>query len=339
MKSILLLLIMFLFVTISNNAKDCIIEKPEMNKKSHLKNSLQEKNTWAERLGFSQGKKVLLLHCDDGGMCPEANSAIKRYIENNQVLSASVMMPCPNAESAIMWAKSHSKADIGVHLTLTSEWNNYRWGPLMPPEKVPGLIDPDGKLWHQVSDVVKHASAKEVETEIRAQIEKVLTLGLKPTHIDTHMGTLYASPEYFRVFLKVAEEYNIPANAIDMSVQSVADLYREQGYPINEEMIELLSEYRLPKIDNLISLPVGSSYEQVREKFFREVKALKPGITEIVFHPSLNSENLKTITDSWQQRVWEGELFADPQVHQFFEDEEIVITDWKDIMKRFNKKK
>jgi predicted glycoside hydrolase/deacetylase ChbG (UPF0249 family) len=295
--------------------------------------------TWSEKLGFPAGKKVLLLHMDDAGMCPEANAAAERYIQNGHLQSAAVMMPCPNAASFISWAKGYPLADIGVHLTLTSEWKHYRWGPLTDPAKVPGLVDPDGKFWHEVPEVVMHASAKEVETEIRAQIDRVLALGLKPSHIDTHMGTLYGSPDYIKVFLKVAQEYRIPANVINLSVPEVAEQFKKAGYPINDEVIRDAGEYRLPKLDNFTSVPEGSTYEEKRDNFFKLVKSLYPGLTEIIFHPSVLSENLKTITGTWQQRVWEGELFSDPQVHQFFKDEGIIITNWKDIMKRFQEKK
>jgi predicted glycoside hydrolase/deacetylase ChbG (UPF0249 family) len=295
----------------------------------------QAKETWSEKLGYPAGKKVLLLHMDDIGMCPEANTAAERYIENKQILSAAVMMPCPNAESFIAWAKNHPEADIGLHLTLTSEWKTYRWPPLTDAAKVPGLIDPDGKLWHEVPDVVTHASAQEVEMEIRSQIEKCLALGYTPTHIDTHMGTLYGSHEYVKVFCKVAQEYNIPANAIDLSDPEVSDKFKKQGYPINDAVIDILNAYQLPKLDNFTSVPSGKTYEEKRANFFELVRSLKPGLTEIIFHPSVQTDNLKSITGSWQQRVWEAELFSDPLVHQFFEEQEIVHTDWKEIMKRF----
>jgi predicted glycoside hydrolase/deacetylase ChbG (UPF0249 family) len=301
--------------------------------------STKKKNkTWAETLNFPKGKKVLLLHMDDIGMCPEANAAAERYINNNHIMSAAVMMPCPDAVSFIEWAKSHPDADIGLHLTLTSEWKKYRWPSVTDPSNVPGLIDPEGKLWHEVPDVVAHASAAEVEMEIRAQIEKCISLGYRPTHIDTHMGTLYGSPEYTKVFFKVAQEYNIPANAIDLSVPEVADKFKKQGYPINEELISYVDNYRLPRLDDFTSVPAGPTYEEKRSNFLALVKSLNPGLTEIIFHPSVETDNLKSITGSWKQRVWEAELFADPVVHQFFKDEGIIITSWKEIMKRFEKK-
>lgn len=299
----------------------------------------QQKVTNAEKLGFPKGGKILLLHCDDAGMCEEANIAVQSFILKGDVLSAAVMMPCPYAEEMVEWAKKHPAADIGVHLTLTSEWRNYRWTTLTDPNKVPGLIDPKGRMWHDVPDVVMHASAKEVEAEIRAQIDKMIEMGYRPSHIDTHMGTLYGSAEYAKVFFETAVKYNIPANAIDLSDKDVADYYRAAGYPINDDMIKYLESYPLPKLDGFTSAPAGKTYEEKMAILMKLVAALKPGLTEIIFHPSIMTDNLKKITGSWQQRGWEAHLFSDPVMKQFFIDNGIEITTWTEIMKRFNKTK
>lgn len=298
----------------------------------------QEKITNAEKLGFPKGKKVLLLHCDDAGMCVEANEGVQNYIKLGDILSAAVMMPCQNAEEMVEWAKKYPNADIGVHLTLTSEWKTYRWTTLTDPKKVPGLIDPEGKMWHEVMDVVTHASPKEVETEIHAQIDKMIKMGYKPSHIDTHMGTLYGSAEFAKVFFETAVKYNIPANAIDLSNKEVADFYRAAGYPINDEMIKYLESYPLPKLDNFGSVPGGKTYEEIKTRFFGLVNSLKPGLTEIIFHPAVYSENLKTITGSWNQRNAEAKLFSDPEVKKFFADNGIILTTWTELMKKFDAK-
>ncbi len=295
----------------------------------------QQKITNAEKLGFPKGKKVLLLHCDDAGMCEEANIAVQSYSLKGFIQSAAVMMPCPFAEDMVLWATKHPKADIGVHLTHTSEWKTYRWGPVADTQKVPGLIDPDGMLWDEVPNVVMHASAKEVETEIRAQIDKMIGLRHRPSHIDTHMGTLYGSPEYVEVFLKVAQEYRIPANAIDLSDPEVFDHFKEAGYPLTKDILVLLDSYTLPKLDNFGSVPNGKTYEEKRANFFKLVDSLKPGLIEIIFHPSIETDKLKSITNSWQQRVWEAEMFSDPVVHEYFKNKGILFTTWTEIMERF----
>lgn len=293
--------------------------------------------TWAEKLGYPANTKVLILHADDMGMCPEANAAGTALLAGDHIQSAAVMMPCPSAADFLAWYKQHPDEDIGLHLTLTAEWKNYRWGPVAHKDSVPGLLDPDGYLWRDVPDVANHASAKEVETEIRAQIEKAKAMGVHPGHMDTHMGTLYGRPDYTAAYLKVAAEYGIPAMAIEFT-ESVVTRFRAQGYPINEDMIKYVGDYPLPKLDDFRGAPDGDSYADKKQKFMDLVHALSPGITEIIFHPSVETDNLKSITNSWQQRVWEAQMFTDPDMKQFFRDEGVLFTNWKEIMKRFRER-
>lgn len=293
--------------------------------------------TWAEKLGFPKGKKVIMLHADDIGMCKEANIAAIDYLQNDKIQSAAVMMPCEYAADMIEWAKKNPQEDIGLHLTLTSEWKTYRWGPVASPQEVSGLLDPDKKLWHDVPEVVTHASAAEVEKEIRAQIDKSIALGYRPDHIDTHMGTLYGHPSYMKAFFTVAQEYGIPANVIDVSDPEVLAGFRKLGYPITDEAVKLFEAYTLPKLDYFSSAPEGSTYEEKIRNFKTLIQSLKPGLTEIIFHPSVETVNLKTITNSWQQRVWEAKMFSDPDLIKFFKDEGIVFTNWNEIMKRHKK--
>lgn len=300
---------------------------------------VNEPENWAEKLGFEAGKKVIILHADDVGMCEEANAAAAHMLENNHIQSAAIMVPCPAADEFIQWAMDHPETDVGLHLTHTSEWKDHRWGPVAEADSVPGLIDPDGMLWHSVRQVVENASAGEVEKEIRAQIEHSLAMGYRPDHIDTHMGTMYGHPEYVEVFLRIAEEYQIPANVVDLSDTAVANRFIREGYPFDEGVISRVNDYSLPKLDNFTSAPGADTYEGKIEAFKALILSIPPGLTEIIFHPSVESENLKGITNSWQQRVWESEMFSDPELVSFFREEDIIFTNWKEIMERFNKTK
>ncbi len=297
--------------------------------------SVKEWSNWAERLGYPAGKKVIMLHADDAGMCEEANIATKRDLLDGHIQSAAAMPPCPYFEDMIEWAKEHPDMDIGLHLALTSEWKTYRWPSVTPVDEVPGLIDEEGMMWRSVEEVVQHATVEEVAKEVRAQIEKSLALGYRPGHIDTHMGTLYGHPEFAKAYLQIAMEYSIPANAIDMSNQEVVEYYKGQGYPITDELIEFMESYSLPKIDFFTSAPNAETYEEKIKAFQGLVSSLPAGITEIIFHPSVETEHLKTITGSWQQRIWEAQMFSDPEMIKFFEKEGVIFTDWKEIMKRF----
>ncbi len=306
-------------------------------KKEKQVSEKKQASTSAEKLGFPAGKKVIILHADDSGMCPEANEAVKSLLSNHYIQSTSMMAPCPAFEDIAAWYKEHPEMDMGMHLTLTSEWKTYRWGPVADPKTVPGLVDPDGKLWHEVPGVVQHASPEEVKTEITAQIEKALALGIKPSHLDTHMGTLYGTPQFAKVYFEVAMKYQIPAMVLEMT-PAVVRHFKEQGYPITDELISDAGKYTMPKLDYFFSAPKGKTYQNKKENFINLVKSLPPGLTEIIFHPSVENNNLKSITNSWQQRVWEAQMFADPEMIAFFKDQGIIFTNWKEIMARFNGK-
>lgn len=293
--------------------------------------------TWAEQLGWPKGAKVLILHADDIGMCYEANQAAKDYFNQKRIQSAALMVPCPWYNEAVAWFAEHPKLDVGLHLTLTSEWKWYRWRPVAEASKVPGLFDPEGYLHRSVLGVASSASAKEVETELRAQIEKAIKAGPRPSHMDTHMGTLYARPDYTKVYLSLAEEYRIPAMAIAMTENNVQK-FRQQGYPITDELLEVVSAYRLPHLDDFHSVPKGDTYEEKLNRFFEQVRSMQPGLNEVIFHPSVDTQGLRKITNSWQQRVWEAKMFSDPAVLRFFEAEGVQFTNWKEIMRRFDKR-
>ena len=321
-----MLFFLSLFITLILMQSCVKEEKPVTDKKNP--------QTSAEKLGFPTGKKVIILHADDSGMSPEANVAVKGLLLNQYIQSTSMMAPCSAFEEIALWYKEHPEMDMGLHLTLTSEWKNYRWGSVANAKEVPGLIDPDGKFWHGVSQVVQHATAAEVKTEIRAQIEKALALGIKASHMDTHMGTLYGTPEFAKVYFEIAMEYQIPAMVLEMT-PAVVKNFREQGYPITDKLIADAGNYTLPKLDYFFSAPKGATYQEKKENFYKLVKSLPPGLTEIIFHPAIETDNLKSITNSWQQRVWEAQMFADPEMIAFFKDQGIIFTNWKEIMKRF----
>lgn len=291
---------------------------------------------WAERLGYPAGKKILMLHADDAGMCEEANIATKQYFLDGQIQSASAMPPCANFDEFIEWAKENPQYDIGLHLTLLSEFERYRWSSVLPVNEVPSLNDKDGKMWLVNPDVIVNATVEDIDKEVRAQIDKTIALGYQPSHIDTHDGTLYAHPAYAKTFLQIAMDYGIPANVVDFSDPKVLAYWKGKGAPITDEYAGIMEAYTLPKLDNMLAVEPADSYEEKIADFKKLIKSLRPGLTEILsFHPAIESENLKGITYAWQQRVWEAKMFADPDLIKFLQDEEIIFTNWTEIMKRF----
>ncbi len=294
--------------------------------------------TWAQRLGWPDDVRVLILHADDIGMCYEANASAKSYLEAGDIQSAALMVPCPWYNEMANWYSEHPDYDLGLHLTLTSEWKWYRWGPVAGQTKVPGLVDKEGYLFRSVIGVATSASADEIETEIRAQIDKAIKVGPRPGHIDTHMGTLFARPDYTQVYLKLAEEYRIPAMAIEMTPETT-EKFVKQGYPMSKEMVQVLANYKLPKLDDFHAAPEGKTYEEKKQNFFALVQSMKPGLHEMIFHPSFETEGLRKITGSWQQRDWEAKMFSDPSVKSFLQGQGVQFTNWKEIMSRFDQAK
>ena len=298
--------------------------------------SLTLAETWGEKLGFPAGKRVLILHADDIGMCYEANEAAKQYLPKGDIQSAAMMVPCPWFNEIANWYKEHPEHDMGLHLAMNSEWKWYRWGPVAGAA-VPGMVDADGYLYDDVRKTALKAKPEEIEKEIRAQIERALSRGIKPSHIDTHMGCLYARPDYTAVYCKLAEEYRIPAMVIEPTPE-VTEKFRKQGYPQSKQLEELLKNYKLPKLDDFGSICEAKTYEAKKELFYQQIRDLRPGITELIFHPSILTEGMKHITGTWQQRAWEAQMFSDPEVKQFLEREGILFTNWKDMMKRFEER-
>src|SRR4026207_10677 len=163
-----------------------------------------QENTMAERLGYARDAKLLIVHADDLGMAHSVNAATIKAFETGLVNSGSIMIPCPRLSEIAAYASTAPKADLGLHLTLTSEWTWLRWGPLLSKNEVPSLLDKDGYLYLTETEAAKNADSKQVEKEITAQISRARALGIQPTHLDSHMGTLQQHKELFEVFLRVA---------------------------------------------------------------------------------------------------------------------------------------
>src|SRR4051812_13430635 len=164
----------------------------------------------AERLGHSAGSKLLILHADDLGVAHSENAASFDALDRGAVNSASVMMPTPWVTEVATYAKSHPNADLGLHLTLTSEWHTYRWGSVESKDRVPSLLDADGTMPRDARTVASRAKIAEVERELRAQVERALAMGIRPTHLDSHMGALFTTPELIATYVKVARDYKLP---------------------------------------------------------------------------------------------------------------------------------
>lgn len=258
----------------------------------------------AAALGKS-GAKLLMVHADDAGMCHSVNLATCEALLSRSVASASIMVPCPWFNEIAELARTHPDLDLGLHLTLTSEWKHYRWRPVAPPERVKGLLDPDGYIWRDVRSTATHATAVEVETELRAQIERALQFGVKFTHFDTHMGTLYARPDYFDVYTNLAHEYKVPCMLPRPSGVPAAEM---KQYPITAEMILKKESEGHVLLDRLVTGVPGRNVDERKESYRKFLRSLQPGVTKLIVHLAKDDAEIRAVTNSWEQR-WADFLF------------------------------
>src|SRR3954463_4526143 len=166
--------------------------------------------TIAERLGHPANSKLLILHADDLGVAHSIDVASFDGLDKGAVTSASIMIPTPWVTEVAAYARTHPNADLGLHLTLTSEWETYRWGSVEPVDKVSSLLDSAGTSPNDEKFVAQRAKPAEVEREIRAQINRALALGIRPTHLDSHMGSLFTTPDLIATYVRVAHDFHLP---------------------------------------------------------------------------------------------------------------------------------
>ena len=224
----------------------------------------------------------MIINCDDLGSSRAANVAVYESLRSGVATSATLMVPCPWSRDA---AAMYRGEDIGVHLTLNSEWKNYRWGPIT---RAPSLLDGDGGFPRTIADVWDHADLDEVRKECRAQIERAILWGFDVSHLDSHMGTLQLRPEFFDVYLELAVEFALPLRL------SGASSEHRVGFPFRR----LAAEEGVVFTDHMVDVPIGG-----RRTIERVLFDLRPGITEVFLHPAVDSDELRASHPDWAGRV------------------------------------
>jgi predicted glycoside hydrolase/deacetylase ChbG (UPF0249 family) len=281
-------------------------------------------STTPGRLGYPANARLLIIHADDLGMAHTVNTAIFAALENGSITSASIMVPCPWINEVADYAKSHPDADLGLHLTLTSEWKTYRWGPVESKDKVPSLLDPQGYLWPDTPQVDSAVKADDAERELRAQIERANAMGIHPTHLDSHMGALFSRPDLFAVYLKLAHEYKLPFLAF-----------------IGPDTPPALSSLLSSKDVLLDSVQIANPSIPAagwKDFYANTVKNLKPGVTELIIHLAHDDVEMQAVTvdhpdygAAWRQRDYD--VITSPEFKKDLEDNHIILIHWSDLKK------
>lgn len=285
---------------------------------------LPQPRTLAQRLGYEPGQRLLIVHADDLAMAHGVNAAIIEGFGTGLINSASVMVPCPWFPEVAAFARAHPEADLGIHLTLTSEETACRWGPTAPRMQVASLVDQQGYFhenWTQSTPI----NAREVEIELRAQIEKAFGSGLRPTHLDSHQFRLQMSgPLLFDIYLRLGRDYHLP-------IFVARDWFSHFPY------LQRLLTPRDAVIDHIVTIGEDEIPPQEWSTFYqRAVENLQPGITQFVIHPGLDTAELQAFFTgrqswgaAWRQRDFD--FFTSDEFRHLLAFHDIKLITWRHI--------
>jgi predicted glycoside hydrolase/deacetylase ChbG (UPF0249 family) len=278
--------------------------------------------------GAPKVKRSLIVHADDAGMSHSVNVATIEAMEKGIVTSTSMLVPCAWFGEFAAYARKHPERDYGIHLTLTSEWELYRWGPVTPRDKVPSLVDQDGYLWRDNGPVDAHVKLNEAEIELRAQIERARQFGVRLSHLDTHMGTLLSRPDLLELYVNLAIEYNLPI----MFTRQATDPRMQLAYPglrgHGQQMLDALDHHHLPVLSSVLMLYQGGEHEARKRRYLSAFEILPPGVNEVIVHCGVANAELNAITSSASLRDSDRRLMTDPEVKSQLERLGIALTSW-----------
>lgn len=279
--------------------------------------------TIAERLGYPASSKLLILHADDLGAAHSIDAASFAALDKREISSASIMVPTPWVTEVAAYSRAHPNADLGLHLTITSEWHTYRWGSVTPTDKIPSLLDSVGTFPDDDSLVALRAKPAEVEREIRGQVDRALAMGIRPTHVDSHMGALFTTPELFAIYVKVAREYHLPFLAVR------GDPRAAPRPPLSDKDILL---------DSVVTADPTITRDQWKAWYLKSIANLKPGLTEMIVHLGSDDSELQAVTvdhepwgSAWRQR--DTEVMASPEFKKALADNHVILVTWKQLQK------
>jgi len=265
-------------------------------------------------LGYPADARLLIINADDFGMCHAVNEAIFRALERGLLRSTTLMVPCPWALHAMHFLAVHPEVPFGIHLTVISEWPNYRWGPITSKEKVPSLID-QGRYFHsfdQMTEFLAQIKLDQLEMEFREQIKAVLEAGLKPTHLDWHALRINNRPDIHDVMFRLAREYGL---ALRVAGRSWIEELQGQGLPTND--YDLLDSYQLNPVNK------SALYSQM-------LRELPVGLSEWAIHPGLDDAELLTIEpDGKHNRQKDFDFLMSQEAKDIIKEEGIILLDYR----------
>ena len=264
-----------------------------------------------ERLGYPAGSKLVIINGDELGLTHSSNVGVYDALRHGAATSASMMVPAPWGRDA---AAQYRGEDVGVHLTLNSEWDTYRWGPITHS---PSLLDGDGGFPRTRGDIWDHADLDEVRKECRAQVERAIYWGFDVSHLDSHLGALQGRPEFFDVYLELAVDFRLPLRLAGESTQ------RQIGFPFRK----LAADEGVVFPDHFVAARPGAQRAIERALF-----DLAPGVTELQTHPAMDTDELRAACTDWPGRVQDhAYLRHDPSLADLLKRAGAILVGYREL--------
>lgn len=287
-------------------------------------------NPVLKKLGFSNTDRLVIIHTDDIGMCQASVTAFADLWENGSISSASVMMPCSWAPAAAEYCRAHPGVDMGVHATLTAEWQTYRWGPLSTRDPALGLMDAQGFFPHTAEETQAKADPEAALVELQLQVQRALEWGIDVTHVDTHMGTV-AHPKFIPAYVQTVMQHRLPA----MIPRGDVNTYLQIGLDADTAasfatFVQQLEEQGLPLVDGMASMPLDQPENQI-EAAEKLLGGLPPGVTHFMLHPSVDTPELRAITPDWPSRVANYKTFMSKEIKDFLKNAGIHVIGYRNL--------
>ncbi|KUJ61730.1 hypothetical protein AR687_10945 [Flavobacteriaceae bacterium CRH] len=279
----------------------------------------------AQKLGYPENTKLLIIHADDAGLSHSENQATIKALKNGSVNSYSIMVPCPWFFEMATFAKNNPNYDCGIHLTLTCEWENYKFGPVLPVPEVSSLTDENGHFYKSRKDFKNHAKYSEIKKELTAQIERVLQFGINPTHLDSHMYSVGITPEILELYKELGKTYNLPVFINEEFTESVR--LSDEKHDFKNTLL----------VDNLI---VGhfTDFEkgELKTSYSKALDNIQPGFNVILLHTAFDDFEMQGITvnhpnfgSAWRQIDFN--YFTSSECEEKLKDNNIQLITWKQI--------
>jgi chitin disaccharide deacetylase len=295
----------------------------------NLGTQAQDSKNLAELLGYPKDSKLLIIHADDMGLAHSVNTACLQAFDNKAITSGSIMIPCPWALEMANYVKIHPGMDVGIHLTLTAEWDLYKWAGISPSDQISSLLNKNGNFYPTVEELGKVAKGEEAAKELRAQIDKAIALGVQPTHLDTHMGSVLGNPELIKVYLKLSDEYHLPI----LFPRAYVSWFPPDVAKALGSKIFLL--------DNLFMLEPKMIKDKWIDAYIKGIGELKPGLNEIIVHLAIDNDEMKAISlghddygSAWRQH--DLDLVLSTEFKDLLKANHVILIHWSQIRDLMN---